>query len=76
MATRVREFLNYKTQTPWLTLMQFSGPVFVVVLVVALLLGAAAFWAAFVAGLLAIATQLVVDRVWRRRHTSGAAQGQ
>ena len=76
MSTRMRELLTYKTQTPWLTLMQFSVPVFVVVLILALLLGAAAFWAAAVAALLTIATQLVIDRVWRRRHRSGPAQDQ
>jgi hypothetical protein len=76
MSTRMRGLLAYKTQTPWLVLMQFSVPVFVVVLILALVLGAAAFWAVAAAGLLTIATQVVIDRVWRRRHRSGPAQDQ
>jgi hypothetical protein len=76
MSTRVRGLLAYKTQTPWLALVQFSVPVFVVVLILALVLGATAFWAVAAAALLTIATQVVIDRAWRRRHGLGPGQDQ
>ncbi|MBV9415699.1 MAG: hypothetical protein JO363_12030 [Solirubrobacterales bacterium] len=50
--------------------MKFSVPVFVIVLILASLLLGAGFWAVFAASLVTIAAQVVIDGVWRRRHSS------
>jgi hypothetical protein len=52
-----------------LVLVKFSLPVFVIVLILGLLLGAG-FWAVVAASLVTIAAQVVIDGVWRRRHSS------
>jgi hypothetical protein len=44
--------------------------VFVIVLILASLVLGAGFWAVFTASLVTIATQVVIDGVWRRRHIS------
>jgi hypothetical protein len=76
MWLRARRALTYRTQTPWLMLLGFTIPVFVVVLVVAIVLGAAPFWAAVAAALVTIATQVVVDAIWRRRRSAIPDQSQ
>ena len=43
---RMRKAFTYRTQAPRLVLLQFTIPAFLVVLIVALLLGAAPFWGA------------------------------
>jgi hypothetical protein len=70
MWNRVWKVLAHRTQTPWLVLLKFSIPVFVIVLILASLVLGAGFWAVFTASLVTIATQLVIDGVWRRRHSS------
>jgi uncharacterized membrane protein len=64
------KLLSYRTRTPWVVLMKFSIPVFVVGLVLASLLLGVGFWAVFAASLVTIAGQVVIDAVWRRRHSS------
>ncbi len=70
MWNRVCKVISYRTQIRYGLLLRFAIPVFVVVLAVALLLGAAPFWATAAGALAAIATEVVVDAVWRRRHAS------
>jgi hypothetical protein len=59
---------------PYAMLMRFAIPVFVVVLILALLLGAAPFWAAAAAALVTIASEVLIDAVWRRRHEAARDQ--
>jgi hypothetical protein len=66
----MRKVLTYRTRVPRLLQLRFTIPLFVVVLILALLLGAALYWAAAAAALATIATEAVIDAVWRRRHRS------
>lgn len=70
MRNRLSKLLSHRTRTPWLVLMGFSVPVFVIVLILASLLLGAGFWAVFAAGLVTIAAQVVIDGLWRRRRSS------
>jgi len=68
MWLRARRVPTYRTRAPWLMLVGFTIPVFAVVLIVAIVLGAAPFWAAVAAAMVTIAAQVVVDAIWRHRH--------
>jgi hypothetical protein len=72
----MRKLLAYRTQAPWPLLLRFTVPVFMVVLVLALLLGAAPFWAAATAAIVTIAMEPAIDALWRRRHVSITHQNQ
>lgn len=76
MPNLIRRGLGYRRQMPWLLLLRFTVPFFVVVLILGLLLGAAPFWAAVAAGLATILIEPVIDSVWRKRHRSISGKNQ
>ena len=65
---RIRKVLACRTRAPTGLLLRFRVPVFVAMLVLAVLLGAAWAWAAFAAGLAVFGTELAVDADWQRPH--------
>ena len=68
--------LSHRPKAPRRLLLRFTIPVFIAVLVLALLLGAAPFWATFAGSLSAILTEDVIDAVWARRIKSISDQHQ